>query len=142
MQMFFFRKLLPLIFILSAPVTYFFFGSVDSGKYKFGLFLLYVVVYPFLETVMYQFITQELVLRFGWGAKISIAVSWVVFLLAHTGGGVRVVVPGLIGGGILAFTYGLTRRWGRGNAFISTLLLHATWNCCAIIFINFSSGIK
>ncbi|QBG93127.1 CPBP family glutamic-type intramembrane protease [Xanthomonas oryzae] len=138
--MFFFKKILPLIFIISAPAAYFFFGSIDSGEYRPAVFLLYVVVYPFFETIMYQFLTQELVLRFGWGAKISIAVSWVVFLLAHTGGVVRMVVPGLIGGGILAFTYGLTRRWGRGNAFVSTLLLHATWNSCAIISINFYNG--
>ncbi|XUP32849.1 hypothetical protein WCN78_19405 [Xanthomonas axonopodis pv. vasculorum] len=86
-KMFFLKKVLPLIFILSAPTAYFFFGSIDSGKYRLGVFLLYVIVYPFFETIMYQFLTQELVLRFGWGAKISIAVSWVLFLLAHTGGG-------------------------------------------------------
>ncbi|WAT14452.1 CPBP family glutamic-type intramembrane protease [Xanthomonas fragariae] len=131
------RILISSFFIFSCCIAFFIILiHKEFSENKILDFFLYVFCGPFLETIIYQFLIQEVGLRFKWDKKFSIAFSWVAFLLAHTGGVVRMVIPGLLGGGVLAVTYGLSRKYGRGYAFVITFMVHAAWNSCVILFLS------
>jgi membrane protease YdiL (CAAX protease family) len=95
-------------------------------------FLFGVVLAPFLETIIGQFLPINFILNKGRGVGSSILVSSTVFSMLHFP--VLEFLPGAFAVGVvLALTYVARLKKGRNDAIVTTSIVHAIHNLLAFI---------
>lgn len=122
-----------LLVIYSMGAIVFFRESSISKLWS--LFFWALVLAPLLETILYQCAIQELSHFIGVPRWLSISISWGLFLLSHFGGVIRTLIPGFIGGGVLAIFYAEMRvhGFGKSKSIVATFILHSAYNLSVLL---------
>jgi hypothetical protein len=99
------------------------------GKSGVELCLLVLVVGPFTETMLFQFLPLELTRAAAVRRSLRFAISVIPFAYMHLFAGMpTVVAAGFVGGLFFAFTY---ERWRSESVFVAiamTVLLRSSFN--------------
>ncbi|QIH32279.1 MULTISPECIES: CPBP family intramembrane glutamic endopeptidase [Sphingobacterium] len=105
------------------------FGAVESvaNVPKWLLFVIMVIFAPLFETIVFQFVALELLLKLKISPSIAIVVSTVIFALFHN---YNIPYMGyiLLTGWILPYYYMALRDQGKSNKIVFVFMLHLIGN--------------
>lgn len=100
------------------------------------VFILMTVVAPILETLLFQALPIFIVRRLKGSFGLQIAISTLLFSLAHLPEGlITGISAGLIGGLYFAFAYAYWRKRSRWKAFRVTAVAHSIHNGIAFLLL-------
>lgn len=117
-------------------------GNIMDNTSAFALFFGWIFLSPLLETVIecalpYWLMRKARGMPAGrrpWG---FVAVSAVIMALLHVGAWPTAILPALVTGGFLAYTYGHFAVCGPGPAVLHTSLFHAAINIVGWVLVVF-----
>lgn len=99
-----------------------------------------ILVMPFVETVVFQFLVIEVIRRIFGSSTASVVIGCLIsagaFFLAHcmTNNLFNGLAYGLVGGVIYSVMYGHERKNGAQRSFALTWLLHAASNSILLLY--------
>ena len=107
-----------------------------ANKSVLRIVLFYVVLYPFIETLIFQFTIIEILRRLNASHVVIILISSLIFGAFHAYH-IFYVLSAIGMGALFAFYYIILRDNGAKHAFLYVWLLHGALNGSAFILDSF-----